>query len=166
MNHFALLNFPPAFDLNMQALESAYFAAQRQYHPDRFAGKPPAERAAALERSADINRAYEALKNPLPRAQYLLQLQGIAVGTEADSVKPSPGLLTETMKWREQIAEAKNAEELDKLDEALNKILIRSIKIISNAHLYTQWDAMAQETLRLGYILKAQDAIKQRQKTL
>ncbi len=106
MTYFTLSSISPAFDLDLQALEAAYFTAQRQYHPDRFAGKPAAERQQAMQRSADINQAYETLKNPLKRAQYLLHLQGITVGTEQDSVKPSQELLMETMEWREHCRSA------------------------------------------------------------
>ena len=162
MNYFELLGSSPSFDLNLKTLESAYFAAQRQYHPDRFVGKPPEERAAAAQRSADINKAYETLKTPLKRAQYLLYLQGITVGTEADSIKPSEALLMETMEWRERIAEAKDKDLLNGLHGELEKLMSRSVKVIANNHMFAQWDTMAQETLRLGYIIKAQEELQRR----
>lgn len=155
LHHFALFGLPIAYDLSPSTIESAYFAAQRQYHPDRFIGKPDSERMAALQKSADINQAYETLKNPLKRAQYLLHLKGITVGTEHDSVKPSPALLMETMELREKIAEAPR-EKLNELDDSLNKMMQRSQKILANNYMYAQWNEMAQETLRLGYIMKAQ----------
>ena len=44
MDHFARLGLPAALDLEPAALDRAYFALQRQWHPDRFVAKP-AERA-------------------------------------------------------------------------------------------------------------------------
>jgi molecular chaperone HscB len=157
MNYFTLLSLTPEFQLDSQALESAYFSAQRQYHPDRFVGKPAQERQQALQRSLDINQAYNTLKNPLPRAQYLLHLQGIAVGTDHDSVKPSASLLMETMEWRETID---GADDLAKLGGSLNEAIAQSEKHIAGAYDDKSWDAMAQETLRLGYLLKSADAIR------
>ena len=47
MDHFARLGLPAALDLEPAALDRAYFTAQRQWHPDRFVGRPPEERAKA-----------------------------------------------------------------------------------------------------------------------
>lgn len=147
MTCFHLLNLAPAFDLDLAALEAAYFAAQRQCHPDRFVGRPEAERLAAMQRSADVNRAYDTLKNPLSRAQYLLSLQGIRVGTESDSVKPSPEILMEAMELRES----------PPAPDALDRMIQSSLAAVADSYTKSAWDAMAQETLRLGYLLKAQE---------
>jgi molecular chaperone HscB len=148
-DHFSLLNISPAFDLDLKNLESAYFTEQRKYHPDRFVGKPDQERLSAMQRSVDINNAYKALKEPLARAQYLLKLNGVTVGTEHDSVKPSQALLMETLEWREAIDEGKNIKSL--LQETREESLRRIAEHYKNA----AWEKMAQETLRLGYIEKA-----------
>lgn len=164
--HFLLLGLEPQFDLDPAALESAYFHEQRLSHPDRFVGKPPEVRQAALLRSVDVNQAYHTLKNPLTRAQYLLQLQGITIGTEHDSIKPTPQLLMDTMEWREQVDEAKDAKALEKLDGSLNFMVSQSIGNISQAYRSMAWETMAHETLRLGYLLKACEAVMQQKKRL
>lgn len=141
-DYFSLLGIAASFDVNLAALESAYFAAQRQYHPDRFTGKPEQEKLAAAQRSADINHAYKTLKEPLTRARYLLKLQGVIVGTDHDSVKPSHALLTEVMEWREEGIEAAK----------LKNIHQQSIAKIAEHYKTAAWEKMAQEVLRLGYI--------------
>lgn len=143
MNYFALLGLPPAFTLDLPALEAAYFKAQHQFHPDRFVGKPDSERQAALQRSVDINKAYDTLKNPLKRAQYLLSLQGISVGTDSDTQKPSQALLMEVMELRE----SPDAEKL----ASLAKESITRLEKLAAAQ---DWPAMAEETIRLGYLIK------------
>lgn len=144
MDYFSLLDLPPAFTIDAQQLESSYFKKQRQFHPDRFVGKPAEERQHALHQSMDINQAYETLKNPLKRAQYLLGLQNIVVGTEKDSVKPSQALLIEVMELREE-PPAKGTVE---------KLAGDSITRIAALYDKQAWEAMAQETLRLGYLNK------------
>lgn len=139
--YFTLLNLKPAFDLDLSLLEAEYFKAQRLYHPDRFVGKSAEERSVALQKSMDINQAYDTLKNPLKRAQYILKLQGIIVGTEADSVKPSKELLMEIMELREQASD-------------VSKLHKESLLAISKHYANNDWQNMAQETLRLGYLEK------------
>ena len=68
MDHFARLGLPAALDLEPAALDRAYFALQRQWHPDRFVAKPPEERARASTEAAALNDAYRTLKDPLARA--------------------------------------------------------------------------------------------------
>ena len=154
MDYFSLLNIPEAFTLDLTALEAAYFREQRLYHPDRFSGKPAEERAGAMQRSVDINNAYKALKHPRARAQYLLTLQGLMVGTEKDTLKPSHALLSEVMEWREALEEGKNIKEL------LLKKREESLQHIANHYKNAAWEPMAQETLRLGYIEKTLTELK------
>ena len=162
--YFELLGLAPQFDIDLKTLETAYFREQRRHHPDRFAGRPAHERQEALFRSGDINTAYNTLKNPLGRAQYLLHLQGIAVGTEADSARPSQQVLVETMEWREQIAGVQDAQAAGKLETMLDALHTQSVAAIAQAYAREAWDDMTQETLRLGYIAKAQEAVLQQKK--
>ena len=56
MDHFARLGLPPSLELDSPSLDKAYFALQRQWHPDRFVGKPAEERARVQQ---EIAQAYE-----------------------------------------------------------------------------------------------------------
>ncbi len=143
-SYFEIFSISPAFDLDISVLEVAYFKAQRQYHPDRFVGKPPAEKMAALQKSIDINQAYEILKNSLKRAQHLLRLQGVVVGTDADTIKPNQELLMEIMELREN--GIKNIE--------IEKLIENSQKLVAEYYKTSKFLEMAQETLRLGYLMK------------
>ena len=154
---FSLLSLLPSYEIDPKKLESAYFREQRLYHPDRFIGKEDAERIAALQRSADINNAYDTLKDPLKRAQYLLLSQGIFVGTERDSVKPSQELLIE---FRESIEEAKTPNELFKIADQLEEEHQRLQRMISVAYDAEEWNKMAQLLLKLSYVNKTLEDIR------
>lgn len=151
MSCYSLLNITPSFEIDLAKLESEYFKAQRLFHPDRFVGKTQEEKMAALQKSMDINQAYEILKNPLKRAQHLLELQGIIVGTEKDNVKPAHDLLMEIMELRESGID-KNAA--IKLAESSQKLIAQYFKA-------SKFQEMAQETLRLGYLMKMLDDRKE-----
>jgi molecular chaperone HscB len=145
VNYFELLGLTPQFTLDLAQLESAYFTAQRECHPDRFVGKSAADRQAAMNRSIDVNDAYQTLKDPLSRAQYLLSLQGIRVGTDNDSVKPSQELLIEAMEMREEPSSK----------ATLSQTIQQSIAKIGEHYTKAAYNEMAQETIRLGYLMKA-----------
>lgn len=164
-DYFKLLGLAPAFDIDLAALEEAYFREQRQYHPDRFIGRPAVQRQLAMQRSVDINEAYHALKAPRLRACYLLARQHIIVGKERDSIKPSPELLAEVMEWRESITDAP-PQQLDEMATVLRGMHDQSVTAIGGHYKKEAWEAMAQETLRLGYIIKTQEEVAQRKQQL
>lgn len=122
VTHFQVLGAPAAFDVDLPALERRYKDLTKQLHPDRFAKADPQARRASLQRSVQLNQAWKTLRDPVRRAEYLLSLAGIDVGTEegtqrrgADGVKqklPVPqSLLMEILELRESLMEARQAED-------------------------------------------------------
>jgi molecular chaperone HscB len=76
-------------------------------HPDFFASAPAAEQAAVAASSTSLNVAYRALRDPVQRAQHLLELQGLdAVGEGRGSGGVSPALLEQVMAAREAVGDA------------------------------------------------------------
>jgi molecular chaperone HscB len=76
-NFFSLLGLPESCSVDEALLDRNYRQLQTQWHPDRFAAAPQAERLAAVQQASLINDAYSTLKTPLRRAEYLLQLNGV-----------------------------------------------------------------------------------------
>jgi molecular chaperone HscB len=109
---FALLGLAPAFDLDPAAIEAAFFERTRELHPDRFATAPAAERVAALSRSRALNDAYQILKKPVARAEYLLERAGVTIG---DNERLDPEMILRVLELREELAEARAANDRDKL---------------------------------------------------
>lgn len=153
-NLFEILALPAQFALNLKTLETAYFTAQRACHPDRFIGKPEAERMAAITRSQWVNEAYETLKNPLRRAEHLLELQGIFALSD-DAIAP-PDLLMEMMELREHISDA--AQDGAALMAALEEVKAQANAVLAELEqLFDAQDyaAATRETMHLHYLGKA-----------
>ncbi len=153
-NYFALLNLPVSFALDEAQLHRAYIQQQQQNHPDRLRGASEAERMKAMQLSADLNAAYRTLKSPLLRAEYLLSLKGIHVGSEKDSVKPSQALLMETMEMREKLAEAEDEISLKATAEEAGRAHQQTLDKLTSHFGCDDWDSAAQETIRLRYMEK------------
>lgn len=107
---FALFGLEERYDLDLAALEKAFFEKSKELHPDRFASAPAAERVAALTKSRALNDAYQTLKKPVARAEYLLARAGVTIG---DNERLEPGFLMEILELREELAEARVAGKLD-----------------------------------------------------
>ena len=104
-NYFELFGLETGFVLDRAALDTAFLELQKKYHPDRFAHKGDAEQRQAVQNSTHLNTAYEALKSPLLRAQYLLSLQGVVSAEESRKQLPMDFLMQQ-MELRETLAEA------------------------------------------------------------
>ena len=99
-DHFALLGVPRAFNVDLTALERAHLKASRLVHPDYFGGKPKEEQAQAMRLTALLNDAYQTVREPVRRAEYLLRLLGGKTAS-ADRTTP-PCFLAEMLELREE----------------------------------------------------------------
>lgn len=106
---FELLGLPVRFDLEPDAIDAAYFRAARLAHPDRSA----AAGGAAVHASAALNQAYETLRSPRLRAEYLLERSGGRSAAEDKSVPPD--VLAAAMELREELDAALTAHDAEAL---------------------------------------------------
>jgi molecular chaperone HscB len=114
IDKFAFLGFDPGFDLDIPMLEERFRGLSRKLHPDRFARATPQERRFSLEQTTLLNDAYKTLRDPVRRAEHLLQLRGVT-----GEPKMSPAFLEETIDDREKLLEAKmSGAPLDELVKA------------------------------------------------
>lgn len=118
---FDTLGIEPRFALDLAQAEERHRTLARMLHPDRNAGRPPAERRLALGRAIEVNSAWRALRDPISRAECLLVRAGVAVG-EGNEPRPSAELLMEMMEEREALSVARserNAVAVEKLANAM-----------------------------------------------
>ena len=120
-NHFELFNLPQQFAVDAGALDSAYRDVQSRVHPDKFVNATDAEKRVAMQWATRANEAYQTLKNPQKRAQYLCELHGVDLQTESNTAMPM-AFLMQQMEWREELGDARAAKDSDALD-ALDKQL-------------------------------------------
>jgi len=118
-NHFTLFKLSPAFNIDTATLEKNYRIIQSESHPDRFVSAAPAEKLQSIQLATLANEAYQTLKNPASRAQYLLSLQGINATDEANTSMP-PDFLMQQMEWREALEDLKAASNINGLESLLD----------------------------------------------
>ena len=90
---FALLDEPRRPWLDADALKAKFLARSALVHPDRVHQAPVAERAAAGERYAELNAAYNCLRDPTERLWHLLELE---LGAKPVGIHRVPAEITES----------------------------------------------------------------------
>jgi len=128
-NHFQLFGLEPAFDLDPASLGETYRQLQRAVHPDRYANASDQERRLAVQRAAQVNEAYQTLREPLRRARYLLHLRGIDIREDTNTAMDA-AFLMEQMALRERLEEAAAAADPRAALEALGQDLDRRLDAI------------------------------------
>src|SRR5438552_12225767 len=112
---FQRLGLPRRFSVDADELERAYLARSRAVHPDYHLAASASELAASLELAAALNEAYNTLRDPFARAEYLLALVG-GPGASEDKQMPA-AFLAEMLEAREEIERARgNPAEVARLD--------------------------------------------------
>ena len=132
VDYFGFFGFPRKLNLDTAKLEKEFYALSRRLHPDLFGQATEQERGWSLEQSSMLNDAYRALKDPIRRTEYLLQLEGIELeeqskqATEkaraAGSVKKQivpPDLLEEVFELNMQLEELRLQKKVGEDDPAL-----------------------------------------------
>ena len=119
---FELFGLPAAFSLDRAQLDLQWKSLQREAHPDRFASEGAAAQRIAMQWSVRINEPYTRLKDPLKRAAYLCELNGVAVNAENNTSMP-PAFLMQQMEWREALDDCKAVKVVDSKIESLEKLL-------------------------------------------
>lgn len=165
MDHFARLGLPAALELDAAALDRAYFAAQRRWHPDRFVGRPADERARASSEAAALNDAYRILKEPLSRAVYLAGLNGIELPGDGKTID-DPDLLMEAMEAREALHEARTPEAVDALALRSRDDMARALTGLGSLFLRLDKPAIRKALLRLRYLDKFAEEARARRANL
>ena len=116
-NHFELFGLPVQFELDIGSITERYRELQRATHPDQFVTGTEQEQRLAVQQAALVNDAYQTLKSPLKRAQYLLELKGNPLDDTDTQMEPM--FLMQQMEMREALERVPKADDpfaaLDKI---------------------------------------------------
>lgn len=169
MNHFELFGLPFQFELDGSLLASQFRELQRRFHPDNYATASERDRLLSVQKAAQINDAFQTLKNPVSRAEYMLAERDEDIRGEQKTLQDM-AFLMQQMELREaleaipdssdpesalfdfeQQASAMYKEQLTQLAELLNN---------------EQWVEAADGVRKLKFIVKLRDEVERLEESL
>ena len=121
LDYFTCFGFPRRLSIDQQKLETKFYELSRAFHPDFYQNKSDAEQTISLGNSAMLNTAYRTLRDPIQRAEYLLDL-------EAGSVKeirttPPADLFEEILELQDTLDEFRASDRTSEAAAALRSKL-------------------------------------------
>jgi len=156
MNFFTLFDLPESFTLDTSSLAERYQALQRRYHPDNFATQPEAERLQALTTAANINQGYQALRKPLPRAEYILTLHGYDINNEQHTMHDTEFLMAQ-LTLRETLESIEQQQDSDALAGYLSDIKQQHkslMSVVAQQLADQQWQQAADTVRKLRFFTR------------
>jgi molecular chaperone HscB len=122
VNYFEIFGLDISFTLDLKKLSERFQAIQKSVHPDRFTHASSQDQMLAVKKSTAVNDAYETLKNPIKRAEYILSLRGVELPSEQMTFSDNMFLMRQ-MELREMLAEIKFADDTDAAIFEVNQVL-------------------------------------------
>lgn len=165
-NYFDLFGLTKGFVVDLGKLSEQYRELQKAVHPDRFANASEQERRISVQQAGLINEAYETLKDPLRRAQYLLVLDGVDYKDQQHTLN-DPTFLMQQMELREQLSEIPSKQDpLETLSEMMDSVdqdivaLIHTLEHTFNEGSVTALDEAASLVQKLQFMYKIREEME------
>ena len=148
-DYFTCLGFPRRLMIDQSQLEAKYYELSRAFHPDFYQNKSETERTISLGNAATLNTAYRTLRDPIQRAEYLLDLEAGAV----KSIRTSPpsDLFDEILELQETLEEYRAADRDSDIEPRLRTRLLTDQQALEQRQremetelqsLFVDWDAL------------------------
>ena len=148
-DYFTCFGFPRRLSIDQAKLEAKFYEMSRAFHPDFYQSKSATEQAISLGNAATLNTAYRTLRDPIQRAEYLLDL-------EAGSVKeirntPPADLFEEILELQDTLEEFRAADRASESGRQLRTQLQSEQQALEARkrdmenqlqQLFIQWDAL------------------------
>ncbi|CAM4060489.1 co-chaperone HscB [Vibrio neonatus] len=157
MNHFELFGLPTQFTVDGGLLSSQFRELQRRFHPDKFATASERDRLMAVQKAATINDAYQTLKSPISRAEYILAENQHDIRAEQQTMQ-DPLFLMQQMELREELEEIGDSDSAeDRLfdfAEKVSKMHKQQLQVVEQQLNNEDWVAAADSVRKLKFIAK------------
>ena len=149
VDYFTCLGFPRRLALDPHKLETKFYELSRAFHPDFYQNKSGEEQTISLGNSAMLNTAYRTLRDPIQRAEYLLDLEAGAV--KDIRTTPPADLFEEILELQDTLDEFRTTDRASETAAGLRATLQSERTALEQRqrdmetqlqHLFAQWDAL------------------------
>jgi molecular chaperone HscB len=149
LDYFTCLGLPRRLTIDQHQLEAKFYELSRAFHPDFFQNKSIDEQTISLGNSAMLNTAYRTLRDPIERAEYLLDLEAGSVKEIRNS--PPADLFEEILELQDTLNEYRTVDRTSETESTLRAQLQSEQHTLEQRQremeatlqqLFIQWDSL------------------------
>ncbi len=161
-NFFEIFDIAVTADIDLAKISDANRELQKSVHPDRFSQASEHDRRIAMQQTSLINEAFQTLKDPVARIQYMLKLKGVDMESETDTTMDG-AFLMQQMEFRESIAEVRShsdpLDELDKMSSQTKKQITELMAAFTGCYERSALNDAREIVRKMQFLIKAQKEI-------
>ncbi|AJR09721.1 co-chaperone HscB [Photobacterium gaetbulicola] len=169
MNHFELFGLPFQFQLDGSLLATQFRELQRHFHPDNFATASERDRLLAVQKAAQINDAFQTLKNPISRAEYMLSVYGVDIRGEQKTLQ-DPEFLMQQMELREELEAIPESSDpqsaLFDFEQHASTLYKAQLVELEQLLVDENWEVAADAVRKLKFIVKLREEVERLEDSL
>ena len=148
-DYFTCLGLARRLRIDPRQLETKFYELSRAFHPDFYQNKSETEQAISLSNAAMLNTAYRTLRDPIQRAEYLLDLEAGAVKEIRTS--PPADLFEEILALQDILEEYRASDQSSDTGQRLRTQLQAEQQTLENRKqdmdaqlekLFSEWDTL------------------------
>ena len=161
-DYFSIFGLAPSCEIDLKQLQIRYRELQQAVHPDRFVHECDRSQRLAQQQAAQVNAAYNTLKSPLLRAQYLMECAGQS--HPAERTVQDASFLMAQIDLRERLDEA--AGDMDALDHLMSDVrqqILAHQQSFAQAWQKQEWVSAQSAVDKLQFATKLSQEIEERQ---
>ncbi len=164
MRFFSLFELPVSFQIDLDLLHSRYQELQKAVHPDHHATGSESEKLLAIQKASEVNDAYETLKQPLTRAEYMVAEHGFDVRHEQATIRDGMFLMQQ-MELREELEEIESADDvetaLDDFYDDVKRLILEYTEQFTALFTEQNYEGAADSVRKLRFIYKLKEEAQQ-----
>lgn len=151
-DYFTCFGFPRRLTIDPGKLEAKFYELSRAFHPDFYQNKSETEQSISLGNAATLNSAYRTLRDPIQRAEYLLDLEAGSVKEIRNS--PPADLFEEILELQDTLDEYRTSDRTSDAGQQLRTQLQAEQVILEQRkrdmetrlqQLFTDWDRLQDQ---------------------
>ncbi|KAN0009194.1 hypothetical protein ACTFIU_006467 [Dictyostelium citrinum] len=156
---FYLFDIKPTFRVDLKDLSHRFKKLQKQLHPDLFEqSDSQREKNISKEISTSLNTAYNILKSPFLRAEYILNQKGLDLSSVGDV---DPEVLMEVLEVREAIDEG-TEEDITKIAHENRQKINDVVEKLEIEFQNKNYQEALKQTVYLRYLTRIQEEVHNR----
>lgn len=107
-NYFNLFGIPVSLQIDPASIRGRFFELSRQFHPDFYVNRPAEEQQNALEKTAQLNKAWKTFQQPDELIRYVLEIHDH--WQNGEKYELSPDFLMQMMDIHEALMDAAGSD--------------------------------------------------------
>lgn len=157
-NPFDVFGLEPAFNIDLKALDQAYFELQKTQHPDHKRAH-----VSVLLQNADasvINASYQQLRHPLKRAEAILNLLSLPLSEHEGANADHSAILSGVLEFQEALAMCEDADEASAIKEEIDEAFIAEQAFFGELFDKGDYEQLPEIYIKMSYLNRLREHMK------